>query len=713
MAGAIFLAHAGVQGYSDDPGEAAARYLSGEGILRRLFLLLQALLLPISASQAAEWQASAIPDSLPHYTISDSLLVDVAMKPLIVTARALADTLPGSIHLDEDLIRDRPGLAIADLGPLLPSVRVGVNSRGETLFMLRGAPERHIHAYLDGIPLTIPWDERADLSILPADAIGGVSASRGAGSVLAGPGVLAGTVRLTLREGRHESGLTRLSLSAGQGGAFESGLLHERRQGDWSWLAAYSMSGKDSWRLPADHGAEFNQAAARERTNSDAGRSSVLFRAARDLPGAGKLAFSFIGVSGEKGVPPEIHIADARFWRYPLQQRGLLGASLRRSLGGGERWRIEAGLSADLFDQEIRSFDDTNYNSPPLAGSDYETDSERTLFGRLKLAREFLERGEIAVGGSLRRSRHAERLTYGGPSLHYSQNILGGGAELRIGAGSWDLNADVGAESAATPETGDKPARDAESAGAIRLSAARPLAGDWQLQASASRRSRFPSLREMFSGALGKFVPNPGLGPERQDLLALGCVRHRGRSRIEFTVYGSRLEGGIEKRAVPGETSQFQRVNVTAIRNLGLEFIATLRPRKGLSVTLQSGLLHSRQREGGSYDAPSEDRASHLSSCVVTWLHATGLRFRVEGRMIGARHSADSRPGATGLARLPTQSSWNLRCGYLFPWTWLSARDVEAYLRLDNLFDQRIDSQLGLPAPGRMLRAGIALSLGA
>ena len=67
---------------------------------------------------------------------------------------------------------DAPRLAVqdpgslADVAGLIPSARVVTNSRGETPLMIRGAPERHVQVFLDGIPLNLPWDERADLRIL-------------------------------------------------------------------------------------------------------------------------------------------------------------------------------------------------------------------------------------------------------------------------------------------------------------------------------------------------------------------------------------------------------------------------------------------------------------------------------------------------------------------------------------------------------------------
>ena len=44
------------------------------------------------------------------------------------------------------------------LAPLVPAARAVTNSRGETMFALRGASERQIALYQDGVALNIPWD---------------------------------------------------------------------------------------------------------------------------------------------------------------------------------------------------------------------------------------------------------------------------------------------------------------------------------------------------------------------------------------------------------------------------------------------------------------------------------------------------------------------------------------------------------------------------
>ena len=40
-----------------------------------------------------------------------------------------------------------------------------------------------------------------------------------------------------------------------------------------------------------------------------------------------------------------------------------------------------------------------------------------------------------------------------------------------------------------------------------------------------------------------------------------------------------------------------------------------------------------------------------------------------------------------------------------------STSDIEMHLRLDNVFDQRVDDQVGLPGSGRVMSGGVSLMI--
>ena len=630
----------------------------------------------------------------------DSLLVD--LPDIVVTGESGAPPTTDRTRLGPVAIEIRDPGSLADLSIALPSARVATNSRGDSHVMIRGAPERHVQTYLDGIPLNLPWDERVDLETVPAVGVGRVEGRRGPATLLDGPGALAGSVRLLPPTLRGDSPVTRVGAALGEHGRGRADLLHHRRTGAWNVMGAGAWHARDALPLPEGGGL---------RTNSDLEQWSLLLRGARQVQGTGRLSLVATGWSAEKGVPPELHVPEdeIRHWRYPVRQRALLGAALDLPLDSSGNWDLGATASADFFRQEIDPRGPDRWGAPLVDGEDYEKSRDHTGFGRLRLTRWAGATASVALQGSARYTRHLETVVVGGPELAYSQWLTSLAAEGEVHfADAWNLRAGLGWDHAATPESGDKPTNDPRDAGAVNLRLTRTMGAATTLYAAASSRSRFPSLRESYSGALGKFVPNPDLGAERQDQIELGAAWRSGVLRLEGAAFLGHLTDGIEKISVGG--NQFQRVNRARIRVPGIELISGWTPRPDWEFVLQHTILAARVEENDLPDSPAEDRPDYQSLAGVRWQPPSGASAGFEARVTGPRWSADSTVPA-GLTRLPAGVTWHLRLA----WRWVdmpgSTSDVELHLRLDNIFDQWVDDQVGLPGSGRVISGGISLML--
>ncbi|MER3328237.1 MAG: Plug domain-containing protein, partial [Candidatus Kapaibacterium sp.] len=69
-------------------------------------------------------------------------------------------------------IKEQDAVNMQDLNAIIPGGFIQTNSRGESLLYLRGAGERSIALFFDGMYFNIPWDNRVDLSMIPTDIIG-------------------------------------------------------------------------------------------------------------------------------------------------------------------------------------------------------------------------------------------------------------------------------------------------------------------------------------------------------------------------------------------------------------------------------------------------------------------------------------------------------------------------------------------------------------
>jgi len=661
------------------------RLLSLAGLFLNLVWVLPAISTPAVASEDS---AAFI---LPDLVISSYETAPPDPDRTFIEARDIAFSNPGSL---------------ADLGSLLPSARLTVNSRGDSHLMIRGAPERHVQTFLDGIPLNLPWDERTDLETVPITGAARLEATRGMVSLLDGPGVLAGSVKVMTPRAWHNPVRTRINVTAGDNGFGRVGMQQVTTAGAWQLVGAGNWQGRNTWPMPARHPLYAENPL---RQNSDLSQYSILLHGGRPIAGTGHIGFLATGWSGEKGVPAEFHLDDdARFWRYPVRSRLLLGSSLNLPLNDDGTWDLDANLSADFYRQEIDPRGPDHWNTPKISGQDYETDNDRTGYGRAKLTHWFNDTAHLALQGTARYAMHKESLVVDGPELQYAQILTS-----LIAEGEYQplekttLRAGFGIDAATTPETGDKPTRSGETAPALNIRIVRQISGQIEIHAGASFRSRFPSLRELYSGALGKFVPNPNLVPEQQELYEVGLKASGFRWHLEGSAFLSYLHDGIEKEKLNPASGQFRRVNRTEVRIPGIEMIGVIDLSSDVALSLQHTILAARLEEDGTFQAAAEDRPYYFSHLQMKWQQNSGPGVLVEAAVTGPRWSADANNTENGLSLLPAAVTWNLRLGWRFMRS--TENDLEAFLRATNVFDQWVDSQVGLPEPGRIISGGFNL----
>ncbi len=647
-----------------------------------------------------------IPDSV-RTTYTSSAEDPLVLETQEVTARRVVrEAGADRVEIGPLLLETRDGGSVADLGTLLPSTQFTVNSRGEALFLVRGSQERHLRVELDGIPLTVPWDERTDLGLLPLIGVGEIVAHRGVNSALDPPNTLAGLIEMRTRRRANPGHETRLQVIGGEANALQTGLRHERRDGPWSTTVALEHRRRDGFLLPGDADLGFHQDPERRlRLNSEIEQNALLAHFGRDVGESGGVRLLVQASDASKEVPPEAHVADARFWRYPTTQRLLVGLS-----GDGRHgpWSAEVAGSLDLYGQVIESYESAGYETI----EDLEENDDRTLLGRLVLRRDLGERWTLAARASARTSLHEDNQGAGATELEIEQNLVAAGAEATFRPDDvWRLRFGAGYEGSTTPKTGDKPSRDGDHEPVMHAAVEHDVGRAHRVHLTASRRPRFVSMRELFSGALNRFQVNPDLGPEIQDSFELGWSRTSDRLDLSANGFWTEIDGSIEQIRLPN--GRRQRVNLDAVRSVGVELGLVARPLQGLTLDLQHTQMVTRSEVDGDFDGRVADRPDWLSTFAANYVHPNGVLVRAEFVGVGPRYSLDDRkdPPLSPLTRIDPSLRFNVRLGWRhFGTGWYDGSEV--FARLDNVFDADTATQLGLPEPGRTLRLGLRVDVG-
>ena len=647
----------------------------------------------------------------------------------VVAGRRLTST--GGVGVVEMRLDSLGSVPIPTLEQVLremPLVRVRENSRGEAQPSLRGATDRHIAVLVDGVPLTLGWDHRTDLAIIPLTAARSIRMLRGLSSVLYGPNVLAGVVSIDVARGverletpppatfgaalRDSGGLI---LGGTVARSFESG------GGQWLVQGGGGFRDRPGVSIPdADSGIPGDPALLSAdgdlRLNSDAEHKDAFVSARYQGEGGGWMSLTSTGFDVERGVPPEIHEVDPRLWRYPDQKRVITAFSAgtgSKETGWG-MGGLEASLGLDFGSFQIERFDTPTYRSV----IEEEKGEDRTATLRVLGEHSIGERRDLRAALTYGDISHTERVTgSGGRDFRQRLWSLGTEVEWRFddlpgweSLGATRLNVGLSADGADTPESGGyAPVGRMDDWGARLGLSSLTGGGSLLLHGGISRRARFPSLRELYSDALGRFLSNPDLVPEVLTGLELGLTWDLKGVDIQVVGFRQTLSNGIVRIGVlTPQGPKRQRVNRDRIRSTGLEMVAS----GGWGSVEYSGDL-TLQQAWQIEDASGDRTRPEYEPSVVGGLDvATHLpaEFRVSGgyQFVGRQYCLNV--DSASMDRLTRTHRFDLRLRRLFAFEGRSAlANADAIVSVTNLTDNAIFDQCGLPQPGRTF--GIQLRL--
>jgi iron complex outermembrane recepter protein len=634
---------------------------------------------------------------------------------IIVQATRPVTTIGGAsaIELKMDSLRIHAAPTLDQVLRQIPLMQVRVNSRGESQFSLRGSGSdaRQVAVIVDGIPLNFGWDDRADLSVIPATAAQTLTVARGLPSLLYGPNVLGGVVEIGVARANTGPNSRGMRFDAGvdhtgaTGIATSVTLPMQQTAARWLVRAGGGYRQRDGFALPAD--VEEPLPADELRLNTDLqhydGFGSLSYR-----PNGGAWADASVsGYRAERGIAPEMHIAAPRFWRYPEASRLFTvvaaGSGLRRSPFGGSG-DIELSLGADAGHTEIDQFASSAYDSVAAE----EDSDDRNLTLRLRADQTVGKVAELRAGFTYTDINHDEVLDPGIPSS-YRQQLWSGALELhadapRIAAGT-RFSVGAAIDGASTPESGDKPPLESLTAFGARAGFNTAISSTVLLHGGASLRSRFPSLRELYSGALGRFEPNPALRPERLLALEAGASVSFGAGDAQVMAFHHALDDAIVRVSVPGR--KFQRVNRDHQIGTGIELLTGWRIG---DVGIHGDVVI--QRTELTDESTGAETTPEYQPDVIAGLGLAGplplqARFDVRARYTGRQSCINPDSGAqnrvASAQRYDAEISrqWQRRAAW--------ASSIELALGADNLTDEVIYDQCGLPQPGRTFRIQLRL----
>ncbi|HET8771829.1 MAG TPA: TonB-dependent receptor [Gemmatimonadaceae bacterium] len=613
-----------------------------------------------------------------------------------------------------DSLRGTASPTLADVLRSVPLVLVRQNSRGEVELSVRGSESRQVGIMLNGLPLSTGWDGRADPSLIPLSGVSKMTYVRATSTVLGGPNTLGGVIELSLDEPGADTGLRpRVSLGSDETGArlFSTALSGTTELDDAShltWRAGGGIRQRDG--LVRASGVPDPRAGAFLRTNTDTRESDAFASLGWHGSGGAGVSALVSGYDATRGVAPELHVSDPRLWRYPEQSRmtaQLHGATpLLLSDLGTTQFELSGGLLAGRT--RIESFFDATYDS--IVGTEGGNERVTTLRAAANHA--------FNNGLELRAALTSNRVSYelsedGAPFAPYRQALLSAGAEARFPLGTRTLvSAGIVHDEARTLEAAGLPPLGRQTALGWRAGVTHQVSMRTRLHASASRRARFPALRELYSGSLNRFEPNPDLRPE--ELLAtevgvsLGDPTALGGLTAQVIGFVHQLDDGIVRVGFEG-TNRFQRINRDETNSYGTELVLGWHGPGGHSLMLDviAQKVRIKDRTAGGESRRPEHMPGFRAMLEGGMPLGGGVNLGAHVMRIGSQYCVN--PEAGGDVALDAQTVGGATLDRGFSLGGGLFRTMRLILGVDNVANAAVYEQCGLPRAGRTLRLGVDL----
>lgn len=661
------------------------------------------------------------PDDVRAQVRSDSARADSGqrLRTVTVSATRAAATVGGAsaVVIRPTELRTTPAPALEQALREAPFIHVRQNSRGEMELSVRGSDSRQAAVLIDGVPITLGWDHRTDPSLIPLTGAERLTVVRGLGSLLNGPNTLGGTIEVVTEATAFRTPGRRVTLGAGVDefgsvvGSLTGGRAFDAGSGSFSMRGGLAYRQRDGLSLP--NGTADPTARDGLRTNSDLEEIDG-FASVRWANAMGRsIGLTVSAFNAEKGVPPEEHIGGPRLWRYPYHRRTLAAlsastGSFMTPLGFGS---LTVGVGRNAGRLKVESYTDRSYTA--IEGEelgDEEALTMRALFTHS------LGSATLRAGWTGADIRYEETLPPAAP-VDYRQRLNSTGAELEAPLGAQtSFTGGLVFDRSRNLETGGREA-DPQPFDDVgwRLGLTHDL-GAWSLQASVSERSRFPALRELYSGALNRFTPNPDLKPERlmsvEGGFTLSGSSTGTRSSIQVTGFRHQLDDAVVRITLSNPT-RFMRVNRDRIESTGAEAVAglTFGADPDRTVSLSADALVQRITVFDETAGDAERHAENNPEVRGRLELGVPLPWRLRGfattRHTGRQYclNADTQSwmtlGAATATDLAVQHTSTVTSGPF--------RSMRTVLSFDNVGNVSVFDQCGLPQPGRTLRLMVTL----
>jgi outer membrane cobalamin receptor len=600
----------------------------------------------------------------------------VITEEILVVGEAPNDRPVSTVTtLNETQIEHTKPLDLAEIIRYAPGVSVTFGDKSVYTLKLRGVDDRRIALLVDGIPVYEPYYSSFDLKTISADGIDSLQLTKGPSSVLYGANTMGGIVNVVTQR---PEGRPQLSLNAsyGESNTKSLGARSGVQIGRWAFSGTLLYQDSGGFYFPDEAGGS-----RLERSNSDYERLNVNGKLYFNPTDRSEVMLNAGLYSSSYSMPPALESSKPRYWQFKNWNRLSLNAGGFSGVGKDSVVRFRA-FFVD-YDNTLAMFDDQE-----LTQMRFESTHDNAVYGMFGLADLGIHpNNRLKFSFDYKGDDARTQEDVGAPWEEYDQLTVSFAVEDHLTfLDIWQLVAGVSYDYL-DKFTG-------ESTGNLN-----PLVGIrytpreyLDLHLSYSLKSRFPSMRSMYSSPSG----NPDLLSESGSILELGFEFTR-EVQITGAVFLMSFKDLIDSVRLPEYDFQRRYFNIAAAHINGFE-LSVQKSLRQVSFSANYTFLDHRNETD---DSPLMTLSDHSLNFDVQIFPLQGLRWGILGLW-----ASDSHYLLTEDEIVDIPAYFNLDSILAFRWD-----KTEIFLKATNLLNTYIYSEPGFPWRGRYFELGIRADL--
>jgi outer membrane cobalamin receptor len=625
-------------------------------------------------------------DTLKNYNLGEVIVT--SSNSGLINASSVVD-----VKLTE--INQTDGNNITDPLKYLPGLYITTTSKNESRIYMRGYDQRQVTVFLDGVPIYEPYSGTIDLSNLPKSSIEKITVSKGMPSLAYGSNSMGGSINFITKDRMDKTAMLEIESGAAHSTSF--GLSGGFGKMFYSLNAGYSKS--EGFDIPETQSNYQNEDGGR-RNNSDYENIGGMLKVGVNNFHNINLAYSLMIVDNEKGVPTDVYTTRPRYWRYSEWRKTT--NNLMFSSGIGSSFRFKGNIFYDTYKNVLDSYDDDTFTTQDMKYAFQSTYDDHSFGINLLNDINALNLGLTRISLSWKKDVHKEEGNFNEGFSNYEASVLSVGLEQDINiSDKFSAVAAIGYDLLTPIYSNGNDLRESSSSinGFVGLSY--KVSNDISLHVNASKKNRFPTLKEFYSQTVGRDLANPTLNVEKSINSELGINYKLSNSILmNGNIFYSSINELINLVILDDGLRQYQNIGKAEMKGAEIGFNLSV---DNFIMNLAYTYLSAKNVSDDSQSEILEYRPEHVLSLVPNYKSSFGTELRIELFFVGGKYGVDA--DSREFVEMDSYLLANMRVSHTI------FENYILYLRVNNLTDIYYETEYGFPQPGREFFVGLKLGL--